>query len=133
MYSRRVKRSTRAPPALRRACSESARGLTIVSFRIITKFDDCDHPSSTRVRSSRCEGRQGVGTVQCVTSVGLCNSKKKTYLFINSLHYLFMYSLMCNKIPSSLVILKNQSGSIMCSCDMYALPRGDSEQVYLFD
>lgn len=77
---RRVERGTRAPPARRRACSESARGLTIVSFRIVTKFDDRDHPPLTRAGSSRSEGRQGVGAALCVPSAWLCNSKKLIYL-----------------------------------------------------
>lgn len=63
-----------APPARWRACSESARGLTIVSLRIVTKFDDRDHPPSTRAGSSRRENRLGVGTVLSVPGARLCNS-----------------------------------------------------------
>lgn len=79
--ARLAERGKRAPPARRRACSENARGVTIVSFRIVTKFDDRNHPPSTRAGSSRSDSRQGVGAVQCVPSARLCNSK--TYLCIN--------------------------------------------------
>lgn len=79
--ARQAERGKRAPPARRRACSENARGVTIVSLRIVTKFDDRNHPPSTRAGSSRSDSRQGVGAVQCVPSARLCNSK--TYLCIN--------------------------------------------------
>lgn len=78
---RQAVRGKRAPPARRRACSENARGVTIVSLRIVTKFDDRNHPPSTRAGSSRSDSRRGVGAVQCVPSARLCNSK--TYLCIN--------------------------------------------------
>lgn len=81
---RRVERGKWAPPARRRACSESARGLTIVSVRIVTKFDDRDHPPSTRAGagSSRSDGRRrGVGALPCLTVLGYVTLK--TYLCIN--------------------------------------------------
>lgn len=79
--ARRAERGRRAPPARRRACSENARGVTIVSLRFVTKFDDRNHPPSKRAGSSRSDNRQGVGAVRCVPSARLCNSK--TYLCIN--------------------------------------------------
>lgn len=62
--------------ARRRACSERARGHTIVLLRIVTKFDDRNHPPSTRAGTSRSEGRRGVGASHCVHSAWLCNWKK---------------------------------------------------------
>lgn len=122
------------PPARRRACPESARGITIVSLRTITKFDDRSHPLSTRAGSSRSEVRLGVGTLLCVPGARLCNSVN---LFIYQLKVLKLSSgaLVIKIVNSDIKILLHMFSDNVCKSDVYhrlSSRQQTSAQVYRF-
>lgn len=124
-----------APPARRRACSESARGLTIVSERVVTKFDDRDHPPSTSTRAGAAPvAATAAGALERFRlSPVLGYVTLQTYLCINLKNNLSPRLYLCRwpmtSVPNTFIYF------MLCTfCDVYAYPCGDttSEQVYRF-